>query len=74
MVAGDTSIATSLPFRGTRGGDYEPNASDVVDLDAIEEPKRGPHMQLDPVLSEANFVEIDRSTETRTLTIEGPRL
>lgn len=61
-------------LRGARGGDFQPNASDVVDLDATEEPKRGPHMQLDPMLREANFVEVDRRAERRTIQIEVPRV
>ena len=31
-------------LRGSRGGDYRPLASDVVDLDAIEEPKGVPYI------------------------------
>jgi hypothetical protein len=49
-------------LRGARGGDYHPLAPDVVDLDAIEEPKGVPYIGPidDPVLREANFSVIDR--------------
>jgi hypothetical protein len=50
-------------LRGVRGSDYRPLAPDVVDLDAIEEPKGvqslGVHIA-DPALREANFTVIDR--------------
>lgn len=61
-------------LRGTRGGDFNPKASDVVDLDAVEEPKGVPHIEPDPVLRQANFTVIDRSAEARTIQIEVPRL
>lgn len=61
-------------LRGARGGDFNPQAADVVDLDAVEERKAVPHMQLDPVLHDAGFVVIDRSAETRMIEIEVPRL
>jgi hypothetical protein len=61
-------------LRGARGGDFSPNAPDVVDLDAVEEPKSVPHVEPDPVLREANFTVLDRSDQTRTLMIEVPRL
>ena len=50
-------------LRGSRGSDYRPLAPDVVDLDAIEEPKGVPHLGVhiaDPALREANFTVIDR--------------
>jgi hypothetical protein len=50
-------------LRGARGSDYRPLAPDVVDLDAIEEPKGVPHLGVhiaDPALREANFAVIDR--------------
>ncbi len=50
-------------LRGARGSDYRPLAPDVVDLDAIEEPKGAPHLGVhiaDPALREANFTVIDR--------------
>ena len=53
--------------RGSRGGDFNPSASDVVDLDAIEEPKGVPYVGSDPALAEAHFTEIDRSGEARTI-------
>lgn len=61
-------------LRGARGGDFDPRASDVVDLDAVEEPEGVPH--IDPVLREAGFAgftAIDRSAEARTIEIEVPR-
>ncbi|MCK1607248.1 hypothetical protein IVB02_39225 [Bradyrhizobium sp. 166] len=58
-------------LRGTRGGDFDPRAPDVVDLDAVEEPKNAPH--IDPVLRAANFTVIDRSAEARTVLIDVPR-
>jgi hypothetical protein len=60
-------------LRGARGGDFNPQASDVVDLDAVEEPKSVPHIEPDPVLREANFTVIDRSAEARMIQIEVPR-
>jgi hypothetical protein len=50
-------------LRGARGSDYRPLAPDVVDLDAIEEPKGVPYLGVhiaDPALREANFTVIDR--------------
>jgi hypothetical protein len=50
-------------LRGARGSDYRPLAPDVVDLDAIEEPKGVPYLVVqiaDPALREANFTVIDR--------------
>jgi hypothetical protein len=50
-------------LRGSRGSDYRPLAPDVVDLDAIEEPKGAPYLGVhiaDPALREANFTVIDR--------------
>jgi hypothetical protein len=61
-------------LRGARGADFNPKASDVVDLDAVDEPKNVPHAEPDPVLRQANFTPVDRSGETRTLMIEVPRL
>ncbi|MDA9493709.1 hypothetical protein [Bradyrhizobium sp. CCBAU 11361] len=43
-------------LRGTRGGDFNPRAPDVIDLDAVEEPKNLP--QFDPVLRSANFTPL----------------
>ena len=60
-------------LRGARGGDFNPQASDVVDLDAVEEPKGVPHIEPDPVLRQADFTVIDRSAEARTIQIEGQR-
>jgi hypothetical protein len=61
-------------LRGARGGDFNPKASDVIDLDAVEEPKAVPHIEPDPVLRAANFIVLDRSAEARTIEIEVPRL
>jgi hypothetical protein len=50
-------------LRGARGGDFNPLAPDVADLDAIEEPKGVPYLGVhiaDPALREANFTVIDR--------------
>jgi hypothetical protein len=50
-------------LRGARGSDYRPLAPDVVDLDAIEEPKGVPYLGVDiadPALRAANFTVIDR--------------
>ncbi|WGS18789.1 MULTISPECIES: hypothetical protein [unclassified Bradyrhizobium] len=58
-------------LRGSRGGDFNPQAPDVVDLDAVDEPKPVPH--INPVLREANFTVLDRSAEARTIEIEVPR-
>lgn len=52
-------------LRGCRGGDFEPRAADVVDLDAIETHPSKPNVEPDPILREANFTVIDRSAETR---------
>jgi hypothetical protein len=61
-------------LRGARGGDFNPLAPDVVDLDAIEEPKGVPYVGSDPALAEAHFTEIDRSGEARTIQIAVPRV
>jgi hypothetical protein len=61
-------------LRGVRGSDYRPLAPDVVDLDAIEEPKGVPYVVSDPALAEAHFTEIDRSGEARTIQIAVPRV
>lgn len=61
-------------LRGTRGGDFNPLAPDVVDLDAIEEVRSVPYICPDPVLRDAGFTEIDRSAETRTIQIAVPRM
>jgi hypothetical protein len=58
-------------LRGCRGDDYKPSASDVVDLDRGEEPKFVANA--DPILAEAGFTEIDRTSEARTLHISVPR-
>jgi hypothetical protein len=60
-------------LRGARGGDFNPDAPDVVDLDAVETPKDVLHVKSDPALREANFIVLDRSAEARTIQIEVPR-
>jgi len=57
-------------LRGLRGGDFNPKAPDVVDLDAVEEHKAVPH--IDPVLRAANFTPLP-TPEPRTILIEVPR-
>lgn len=57
-------------LRGTRGGDFDPRAPDVIDLDAVEEPKNVPHT--DPVLRAANFTPLP-TAEPRTILIDVPR-
>lgn len=52
-------------LRGCRGGDFDPRAADVVDLDAAETHQGNPNFEPDPILREANFRVIDRSAETR---------
>jgi hypothetical protein len=47
-------------LRGARGSDYRPLAPDVVDLDAIEEPKGVQYIGPDPVIAAANFQPLDR--------------
>ena len=42
-------------LHGARGGDFDPQASDVVGLDTVEESKGVPHMEPDPVLRAAAF-------------------
>ncbi|KWV59813.1 hypothetical protein AS156_30275 [Bradyrhizobium macuxiense] len=61
-------------LRGVRGGDFSPRAADVVDLDAVVEPHATPQIDPDPVLRAANFTEIDRSADARSVQIEVPRL
>jgi hypothetical protein len=50
-------------LRGARGGDFDPLAPDVVDLDAIEEPKGVQYLSPDPVMAAANFQPLDRGPE-----------
>jgi hypothetical protein len=63
-------------LRGARGGDFNFGASDVVDLDGIEEhsgvPCIGPDA-VDPVLGEARFTKLDRGA-ARTGTISVARV
>lgn len=57
-------------LRGTRGGDFNPRAPDVIDLDVVEEPKNLPHF--DPVPRSANFTPLP-TAEPRTILIDVPR-
>jgi hypothetical protein len=57
-------------LRGGRGGDFNPDAPDVVDLDAVETAKDVLHVKSDPALREANFIVLDRSAEARTIQID----
>ena len=61
-------------LRGARGSDYRPLAPDVVDLDAMQEPKGVPYIGSDPALAEVRFTEIDRSADARTIQIAVPRV
>ncbi|OKO75125.1 hypothetical protein AC629_34375 [Bradyrhizobium sp. NAS80.1] len=72
-VAVPTTDPRRAQLRGARGGDFTPNASDVVDLDAAAEPKVA-LQNVDPVLRAANFTQIDRSAEERTIEIAVPRV
>ncbi|MGY8639193.1 hypothetical protein RAD15_42720 [Bradyrhizobium sp. 14AA] len=73
----DRAIAVPLTdprrahLRGMRGGDFDPKAADVIDLDAVNDPVRA--TTGDPALNEANFKVIDRSAEARTIQIELSR-
>lgn len=60
-------------LRGTRGGDFSPQAPDVVDLDAVEKPSAPKIEPSDPLLREAGFTVLDRSAETRKIEIAVPR-
>jgi hypothetical protein len=56
-------------LRGSRGSDFNRSASDVVDLDAIQQSKGAPYVGPvdDPVLAAANFQPLDRGPD-RVLT------
>ncbi|WP_027574418.1 hypothetical protein [Bradyrhizobium sp. WSM1743] len=58
--------------RGSRGGDFNPKAPDVVDLDALEE-HSGTAPDTSDALRAANFRLVDRGA-TRTGTISVTRL
>ena len=60
-------------LRGVRGGDFNPHAPDVIDLDTVEESRGMAHSEPDPVLRAANFTVVDRSAEARTIQIEVSR-
>jgi hypothetical protein len=59
-------------LRGARGGDFNPHAPDIVDLDAVQ--TSVPHIEPDPVLRQAGFIVLDRSADARTIQIEVPRV
>ncbi|WP_461327949.1 hypothetical protein [Bradyrhizobium huanghuaihaiense] len=59
-------------LRGIRGGDFDPKAADVIDLDAVDDAASA--ATRDRALNDANFTIIDRSAEARTIQIEVPRL
>lgn len=61
-------------LRGARGGDFNRQAPDIVDLDAGNEIADRLDVQPDPVLREANFTVLDRSAEARTIQIMVPEL
>lgn len=67
-----TTDARRAQLRGSRGGDFNPTAPDVVDLDAEE--RNGELQHVDPILHAANFTKIDRSAEARTIAISVPRV
>src|SRR5207237_2119270 len=78
----NAAVVLSDPRRrelhGARGGQHaNPNATDIVDLDS-EAATRPPHIDpitaSDPVLRTANFREVDRSSEARTVSIAVRRL
>lgn len=72
-IAIPTTDPRRAQLRGARGGDFTPNAPDVVDLDAAQEPKAA-SQNVDPVLRSANFMKIDRSAEARTIEVAVPRV
>jgi hypothetical protein len=61
-------------LKGARGG-YHPNlnALDIVDLDALDDPK-APYIGPDPVLRQSAFTVIDRSADERVLSIPSGRV
>lgn len=71
-IAVPTTDPRRAQLRGARGGDFTPDAPDVVDLDAAEASKAALH-HVDPVLRSANFTIIDRSAEERTIEINATR-
>lgn len=58
-------------LRGMRGGDFDPKAADVIDLDAIDDHVRA--ATHDPALNDAHFTVIDRRAEARAMQIEVSR-
>ncbi|MDA9501535.1 hypothetical protein [Bradyrhizobium sp. CCBAU 11357] len=59
-------------LRGSRGGDFNPRAPDVVDLDAVEEQKPESLPHVNPVVREANFTPLPTKAP-RTILIDVPR-
>lgn len=72
-IAAPTTDPRRAQLRGARGGDFTPNAPDVIDLDAAEKPK-AVSQHVDPLLRSANFTKIDRSADARTIQIAVPRV
>ncbi|TWC05042.1 hypothetical protein FBZ93_10352 [Bradyrhizobium macuxiense] len=73
-IAVDVTDPRRAQLRGVRGGDFSPQAADVIDLDTVEEPKNAAPVEPDRVLRDAAFTVIDRSADARTIQIEVPRL
>jgi hypothetical protein len=75
-VAAPLTDSRRRSLKGARGGDpVDPRALDIVDLDAVDEAKvPGIGTENNPVLAAATFRVIDRSSEARTLKIDGPRV
>ncbi|MGY3134884.1 hypothetical protein ACVWZM_005566 [Bradyrhizobium sp. USDA 4501] len=73
-IAVDVTDPRRAQLCGVRGGDFNPQAADVIDLDTIEEPMSATPVELDRVLRDAVFTVIDRSADARTIQIEVPRL
>jgi hypothetical protein len=72
-LAVSTADPRRASLRGVRGGDFRPNAPDVVDIDAAEEHSGIPFVGPDPVVRSANFQVIDRSSEARVISIPAGR-
>jgi hypothetical protein len=60
-------------LKGARGGHHpNVNALDIVDLDTLDDPK-APYLGGDPVLRQAAFTVIDRSSEERLIAVPAGR-
>ncbi|MDA9410581.1 hypothetical protein XH80_28670 [Bradyrhizobium sp. CCBAU 45384] len=69
-VAVPVTDARRAQLRGSRGGDFNPRAPDVIDLDAVEEAKSLPHNN--SVVREASFTPLPTKAP-RTILIDVPR-